>query len=203
MTERETTGHSGDTKSESGCTGMNARARRPAAFLDRDGVINVDRGYVHKREDIEWIAGAKEGIRWLNGAGFHVVVVTNQAGIAHGLYDEASVHSLHAWMRDELAAAGATVDAFYYCPYHPEGRVEQFRRTHIDRKPGPGMILRAFADLNIAREGSFLIGDRDSDIEAARAAGIPAYLFAGGNLADFLRACLEVPAVQALSDHGR
>ena len=201
MTERETTAHTGDTGSGGGRTGMNAR--RPAAFLDRDGVINVDRGYVHKPEDVEWIAGAKEGIRWLNGAGFHVVVVTNQAGIAHGFYDEACVETLHAWMRDQLTAAGATIDAFYYCPYHPEGRVQKFRRAHIDRKPGPGMILRAFADLNIARDGSFLIGDRDSDIEAARAAGIPGYLFAGGNLADFLRVCLDAPARQALSDRGR
>ena len=97
-----------------------------------------------------------------------MVVVTNQAGVAHGHYGEDSVLALHAWMRNELAAQGAIVDAFYYCPYHPEGRVEQFRKRHIDRKPGPGMILRAFADLDLDKAASFLIGDKESDIAAAR-----------------------------------
>src|SRR5262249_27863643 len=117
---------------------------RPAVFLDRDGVLNVDHGYVHRPEQVEWGPGAIGSVRRLNGLGYRVVVVTNQAGVAHGHYGEDSVFALHAWMRDALAAHGAVVDAFYHCPYHPEGRVEQFRRSHIDRKPGPGMILRAF-----------------------------------------------------------
>ena len=96
---------------------------------------------------------------------------------------------LHAWMRDELAVHGAFIDAFYYSPYHPDGKVERFRLAHADRKPGPGMILRALADLEIDKEKSFLIGDKQSDIAAAKAAGIPGFLFAGSNLAAFIDEC--------------
>lgn len=164
--------------------------RRPAAFLDRDGVINVDHGYVHRPAQLDWISGAPEAVRCLNDRGYRVVVVTNQAGIAHGYYDEECVHAIHAWMQKQLATIGAFVDAFYFCPYHPQGRVQRFRRSHIDRKPGPGMILQALSDLNIDKNRSFLIGDKDTDIEAARAAGLPGFLFTGGNLAVFVENCL-------------
>jgi D,D-heptose 1,7-bisphosphate phosphatase len=164
---------------------------RPAVFLDRDGVINVDHGYVHRPDQIEWVSGAIESIRRLNDLGYCVVVVTNQAGVAHGHYDEDSVVALHAWMREQLAAQGAVVDAFYHCPYHPEGVVAAYRRNHIDRKPGPGMILRAFSEFAIDRDASFLIGDRASDLAAAQAAGIPGFLFGGGDLLSFLETCLS------------
>jgi len=163
---------------------------RPAVFLDRDGVLNVDHGYVHRPEQVEWIPGAIETVRRLNDLGYRVVVITNQAGVAHGHYGEDSVHALHAWMRDQLAARGAIIDAFYHCPYHPEGRVAQFRRHHVDRKPGPGMILRACVDFAIDKDASFLIGDKETDVAAARAAGIPGFLFGGGNLLRFLETCL-------------
>jgi D,D-heptose 1,7-bisphosphate phosphatase len=163
-----------------------ARTNRPAAFLDRDGVINVDHGYIHRPDQVEWIPGAQESVRRLKELGYRVVVVTNQAGVAYGYYDEASVAALHLWMQNELAAQGAVIDAFYYCPYHPEAKVEKFRHAHFDRKPEPGMILRAMSDLQIDKAGSFLVGDRDTDIEAARRAGIRGLLFAGGNLAEFL-----------------
>ncbi len=165
--------------------------RRPAVFLDRDGVLNVDHGYVHRSDQIDWIPGAIAAVRALNDLGYRVVVVTNQAGVAHGHYEEEAVHVLHAWMQDELAVHGAFIDAFYHCPYHPEGRVERFRLTHIDRKPGPGMILRALADLEIDQDKSFLIGDKQSDIAAAQAAGIPGFLFTCGNLAQFADECLK------------
>jgi D,D-heptose 1,7-bisphosphate phosphatase len=168
-----------------------ARTHRPAAFLDRDGVINVDSGYVHRPDLVEWIPGAPEAIRRLNELGYRVVVVTNQAGVAHGYYREEDIHSLHAWMQDQLAAKGAFIDAFYYSPYHPEGRIEKYRQAHFDRKPEPGMILRAIADLHIDREGSFLIGDKETDIEAARRAGIRGLLFTCGNLAEFLDNSLD------------
>ena len=93
-------------------------------------------------------------------------------------------------MQDRLGEAGAFVDRFYYCPFHPEGRVEQYRRQHENRKPAPGMILQAFADYDCIKESSFLIGDQLSDIEAAEAAGIAGFLFAGGNLLDFVKGCL-------------
>jgi len=174
--------------------------RRPAAFLDRDGVLNVDHDYVHRPEQVEWIPGAVECVRRLNDIGYRVVVVTNQAGVAHGYYGEDSVHALHAWMSDQLATHGAFIDAFYHCPYHPEARVEEFRHTHVDRKPGPGMILRALSELDIDKDRSFLIGDKESDIAAARGAGIPSFLFTAGNLNEFLDRCLVVVAERASSD---
>ena len=134
--------------------------------------------------------GAHEAIRRLNDLGYRVVVVTNQAGVAHGYYGEDSVHILHDWMLEQLGAKGAFIDAFYHCPYHPDARIEQFRQDHIDRKPNPGMILRALADLNVDKSHSFLIGDTDNDIRAARQSGIPGFLFSHGNLAAFTEKCL-------------
>jgi D,D-heptose 1,7-bisphosphate phosphatase len=164
---------------ERGRRELAALRRRPAVFLDRDGVLNLERAYVHRPEQVEWIPGAIECVRRLNDLGYRVVVVTNQAGVAHGYYGEDNVHSLHAWMSDQLAAYGAFVDSFYHCPYHPQARIERFRRTHADRKPGPGMILRALSELDIDKNRSFLIGDKESDIVAARGAGIPGFLFGG------------------------
>src|SRR5262249_40731482 len=170
--------------------------RRPAAFLDRDGVINLDHGYVHRPDQVEWIPGAQESVRRLNDLGYRVVIVTNQAGVAHGYYGEENIIALHNWMQEELAARGAFIDAFYYCPYHPNARVERFRASHIDRKPNPGMILRALSDMQIDKHHSFLIGDKDSDIKCASSAGIRGFLFTGGNLAVFLDDCLgSLPTV--------
>jgi D,D-heptose 1,7-bisphosphate phosphatase len=159
---------------------------KPAVFLDRDGVLNIDRGYVHRPDQVNWIAGAQEAVRRLNDLGYRVIVVTNQAGVGHGYYEEDDIVVLHRWMQDQLAIRGAFIDAFYYCPHHPEARIEKYRGHHINRKPAPGMILQAFSDLAIRKDRSFLIGDKQSDIEAARSAGIPGFLFPGGNLATFL-----------------
>jgi D-glycero-D-manno-heptose 1,7-bisphosphate phosphatase len=167
-----------------------ALRRRPAAFLDRDGVINRDHGYVHRPDQVEWIPGAQESVRRLNDLGYRVVVVTNQAGVAHGYYNEEDIIVLHDWIQKELAAKGAFIDAFYYCPYHPKAQVERFRANHIDRKPNPGMIFRALSDMQIDMHRSFLIGDKDSDIECARTAGVKGFLFTGGNLAVFLDDCV-------------
>ena len=174
---------------EQGRQELLALFHRPAVFLDRDGVINVDRGYVHRPDQVDWIPGALDAVRGLNDRGYRVVVVTNQAGIAHGYYSEEMMHALHAWMQKQLAAKGAYIDAFYYCPFHPEARVKKYRGNHIDRKPSSGMILRALSDLQIERNGSFLIGDKEIDVEAARGAGIPGFFFQGGNLATFLNKC--------------
>lgn len=166
---------------------MPAFVRRPAAFLDRDGVLNHDDNYVHRPDQVRWIDGAKDAIRWLNDAGYYVFVITNQAGVAHGHYGEEQVHSLHAWMQRELQDAGAHVDRFEYCPYHPEGAVERYRRTSELRKPGPGMILKVRDEWPVDMAGSFMIGDRDIDMQAAAAAGIAGHQFPGGNLLDFVR----------------
>ena len=159
---------------------------RPAAFLDRDGVINVDHGYTYKPEELEFIDGAPAAIRRLNEAGYQVVVVTNQSGVARGYYTELDVDRFHAHMQAELAKVGARIDAFYSCPYHPEGIVAAYRVDHPDRKPKPGMILRALADLPIDAERSFLIGDLPSDMAAAAAANISGHRFPGGDLDDFV-----------------
>ncbi|RIJ27522.1 D-glycero-alpha-D-manno-heptose-1,7-bisphosphate 7-phosphatase [Henriciella algicola] len=159
--------------------------RRPALFLDRDGVLNVDRGYVSRIEDFEWIEGAKTCIANFNKRGWYVFVVTNQSGIARGYYTEADMQALHDHMTEELKEAGAHIDRFYHAPWHEDGEIARYRKSSIDRKPGPGMLLQAMADFNVNREQSFLIGDKDTDIDAARAAGVGAFLFRGGNLGVF------------------
>lgn len=166
---------------------MPAFLRRPAVFLDRDGVLNHDDNYVHRPEQVRWIDGAIEAVRWLNDAGYYVFVVTNQAGVARGLYGEEDVRRLHGWMQSELRRAGAHIDGFEYCPYHPEGTVDAYRRVSEFRKPGPGMILKLKKDWGIDGDGSLLIGDRDTDLQAAAAAGIRGHLFGGDNLLDLVR----------------
>jgi len=160
--------------------------KRPAAFLDRDGVLNEDTGYVHRADQVRWIPGAHKAIRWLNDAGYLVFLVTNQAGVARGIYEEEQVHGLHEWMGRELREHGAHIDGIEYCPYHPDGAVERYRRASDFRKPGPGMINKLLTDWPVDVARSFLIGDQESDLRAAEAAGIRGHLFAGGNLYDFV-----------------
>ncbi|TAJ71419.1 MAG: HAD family hydrolase [Phenylobacterium sp.] len=166
---------------------MPVPAAKPALFLDRDGVLNEDRGYVYRWEDFQWVAGARETVAAFNRAGWLVIVVTNQSGVGRGYYSEADVHALHARMQADLAEAGGRIDAFYHAPQHPEAPVEAYR--HPDpplRKPNPGMILQALQDWPIDRETSLLIGDKPSDLEAALRAGIRGVLFEGGDLRAFL-----------------
>ena len=153
-------------------TEMPAALSKPALFLDRDGVINRDHGYVHRYEDFDWMPGVIEGIKAARDAGHFVIVVTNQAGVARGFYDEAAIETLHRQVNAKLRRSGTWIDAFYYCPFHPDGVVPAYTGAHEDRKPNPGMLKRAMADFAIDKQGSLLIGDKDSDIEAARAVGI-------------------------------
>ncbi|HWA61314.1 MAG TPA: HAD family hydrolase [Caulobacteraceae bacterium] len=166
---------------------------RTAVIFDRDGVLNVDHGYVGQRERFEWTAGARAAVARLNAAEVLVIVASNQSGVARGYYDLAAVDELHAAMQADLAAEGAHIDAFYICPFHPEAAVEAFRvADHPDRKPNPGMILRALADFDLAPDRALMIGDQPSDLEAARRAGVRGVLFEGGDLAEFL-AGLKLP----------
>jgi D-glycero-D-manno-heptose 1,7-bisphosphate phosphatase len=160
---------------------------RPAIFLDRDGVLNEDQGYVHRWEDFRWIPGAREAVAAFNRAGWLAIVVTNQSGVGRGYYTEADMHALHAHMAEELALAGARIDAFYFCPHHPDAPDLAYRHPDPpDRKPNPGMILRALAEWPIDRARSILVGDKDSDMEAAQRAGVRSLHFQGGDLAAFL-----------------
>jgi len=171
-----------------------AQLLRPALFLDRDGVLNEDPGYVYRWEDFRWIEGAIEVVAAFNRAGWLVIVVTNQSGVGRGYYTEADMHALHARMAEELAAAGARIDAFYHAPHHPEAKLDAYRHPDPpDRKPNPGMILRALSEWPIDREASILVGDKLSDMEAATRAGIRGVLFPGGNLKTFLKAEALLP----------
>jgi D-glycero-D-manno-heptose 1,7-bisphosphate phosphatase len=162
---------------------------RPAAFLDRDGVINVDHGYTFRPADLRLTPTAAEGIRLLNDAGYLVIVVTNQSGVARGLYGTSDVEAFHARMTEALREQGARIDAYYYCAYHPEGTIAEYARDHEDRKPGAGMLMRAMADLPVDPARSFMIGDKPSDAQAAERAGLPARLIPAneGDLAAAVR----------------
>jgi len=167
------------------------RLTRPALFLDRDGVCNIDHGWVGTQERFEWVPGAKAAIRMAHIRGWHVFVVTNQAGVARGLYSEADVQSLHAWMQDELLRFGGLIDDVRYCPFHPEAVVPAYRRSSSWRKPEPGMILDLLRAWRLDPKRCVLIGDRLTDMAAAAAAGVTGHLFPGGNLADFVQPILD------------
>ncbi len=143
-----------------------------AVFFDRDGVLNIDHGYVYKSEDWQWTPGAIQAIKWCNDNDFLVIVVTNQSGVARGYYSEADVVSLHTWVNEDLNRCEARIDAFYYCPHYPDGKVAEYAIECTCRKPQPGMLLAAIAKYDIDVEFSLMFGDKPSDIDAATAAGI-------------------------------
>lgn len=165
--------------------------RRPTAFLDRDGVLNHDAGYIHKPEEFQWIEGAQDAVKHLNDAGHLVIVITNQSGVARGLFVEEDVQSLHIWINGRLQAKGAHVDAFYYCPHHPKAPLEAYRQDCDCRKPAPGMLRQAMSEWPVDPSRSFLIGDSERDITAAQAAGIPGHRFTGGNLLEMIKRIVE------------
>lgn len=169
--------------------------RRPAVFFDRDGVLNADTGYVHRWQDFRWLDGAKDAIRLCNDHGVFVFVVTNQAGVARGLYDESAVTDLHRWMDEELAVVGAHVDAYEFCPHHPDGVVEAYSTQCRRRKPESGMIQDLLRDWPVDAPRSFLIGDKQSDIDAAAGAGITGQRYTGGNLLSAVSARLMPPSI--------
>ena len=145
---------------------------RKALFLDRDGVINVDHGYVHRVEQFDFCPGITELIIYAVAAGYAVVVVTNQAGIGRGLYTEADFQKLNIWMLAELAKRGALIERIYHCPYHPDHGVGEYRRESPLRKPNPGMLLLAAQELGLDLSRSLIVGDHESDIQAGLRAGL-------------------------------
>lgn len=151
---------------------MTAAARATALFLDRDGVINVDRHYVHRALDFEFVPGIFELCAAARDIGHRLVVVTNQAGIARGYYSEADFQALTAWMVGRFRERGIEIERVYHCPFHPTEGIGEFRRDSFDRKPNPGMLLKARDELNLDLARSVLIGDHDTDIAAGAAAGV-------------------------------
>lgn len=165
-------------------------SKTPAVFFDRDGVLNVDHGYVHKPDEFQWIDGAREGIAALKSLGYLVFVFTNQSGVARGYYEEQDVRALHEWMQQQLAKIGGHIDAFAYCPHHPKSGRAPYLQECGCRKPAPGMLERLLAEWPVDRDRSFVVGDKDSDLQAGAAVGLPGILFQGGRLDDAIRAQL-------------
>jgi len=166
-------------------------ARRGAVFFDRDGVLNEDIGYAHRPDQLRWMPGAREAVKRANDAGLFTFVVTNQAGVARGLYDEAAIGAFHQAMQADLWAIGAHMDGFEYCPHHPDfGRDGSAPVDCRRRKPGPGMILDLMARWTIDPARSLLIGDRETDLAAASAAGIAGHLYETGSVDDLLARAL-------------
>ncbi|MEY9878645.1 D-glycero-D-manno-heptose 1,7-bisphosphate phosphatase [Bradyrhizobium sp. USDA 328] len=164
---------------------------RPAVFFDRDGVLNEDDGYAFDPNKIRWVKGAQQAVKAVNDAGYFAFVVTNQSGIARGFYKEQHVRNLHEWLLRELAVVGAHIDAFEFCPHHPDGLIPRYRVLCNCRKPQPGMIKALLERYPIDIGASFMVGDKQSDLAAAQAAGIAAHLFDGSNLHAFIAPLLN------------
>ena len=166
-------------------------SRRPAVFLDRDGTLNHDIGYVHRIADFRWFPGAVDAIRRLNESGYYVFVVTNQSGVARGIFDETAIHDLHRWMGEELRASGAHIDDIRYCPHHPQGTIASYRVACSCRKPAAGMLLDLMSVWPVIREASIMIGDKESDAAAGAAAGVSSAIVTPGRLEEYVERLLK------------
>lgn len=153
---------------------------RPAVFLDRDGTINVEAGYIRELENLNLIPGAAEAIRGLNKLGIPVILATNQSGPARGYYPESWVHALHERLISLLAAEGAKLDALYYCPHLPDGTVPEYTQNCECRKPEPGMLKQAAAEHDLDLSRSYMIGDKATDVEVGQNAGTHTVLLTSG-----------------------
>ncbi len=174
---------------------------RPAVFLDRDGTLNVDVGYMHAIDQLELFPWTADALRLLKRAGFALVVVTNQAGLARGLIAEGFVEDAHAELQRRLSSVGAGVDGFYYCPHHPMGTVEKFRGDCRCRKPNPGMVEDAARDLALDPRRSWVIGDKWLDVQLAAAVGARSILVRTGWGASEERQRPQGVTVEAVCDN--
>jgi D-glycero-D-manno-heptose 1,7-bisphosphate phosphatase len=174
-------------------------ARQPAVFLDRDGTLVEEVPYLHEAELVRLVPGACGALRELAAAGFALVVVTNQAGVAKGYYGEDAVERVHRRLRELLATGGVALDGVWYCPHHPNGAVPRLARPCRCRKPGPGMLEAAAADLGLDLGASYLVGNHPTDTGAARAAGVTSLFVTTGQAAD-RPAPQGVPAFGSLVD---
>lgn len=173
-----------------------------ALFLDRDGVINVNHGYVHQREDFDFIDGVFELVQRANAADMKVIVVTNQSGIARGMYTEEAFENLSQWMSNQFLEHRSHIDAIFHCPHHPNGSVETYRLACDCRKPKAGMLLRAAKELNIDLANSIMVGDKNIDMQAACAAGLTkAYWFTPEARDSAAISLIEEEAVKLATGH--
>lgn len=176
----------------------NGRMARPAIFMDRDGTINEDIGYVSSPDELIIYPYAASAIRLINDAGLKVVVITNQSGVARRLYDEATLATIHGRLIDEMARDDAHIDAVYYCPHHPHIGNAQYRKQCECRKPNPGMLHRAAREHDIDLSRSYVIGDKASDINLATNAGARGALVLTGYGRETLANRDEWPCAPAL-----
>lgn len=157
------------------------------AFFDRDGTLNVDKDYLYKITDFQWVPEGREALKYLADKGYKLFVITNQSGIARGYYTEEDMHKLHRFMNEELAPLGVAIEKFYFCPHHESGSVAKYAVKCDCRKPKSGMLEQCFAEYDVDREHSFMIGDRDRDIQSGEAVGIKGYKYEGGSLLEFIK----------------
>ena len=158
-----------------------------AVFFDRDGTLNVDIAYLHRPEDFVWIEGAQEAIKYVNDKGYLAILVTNQSGVARGYYPEEDVKAVYAWMNRALAPKGAHLDALFYCPHHPQGKIPAYTQTCNCRKPATGMVDAACSQFGIDRTKSFFVGDSASDMECAVRAGLQGIKYTSGSLLNCIK----------------
>lgn len=171
---------------------MSSPTRPVMVIFDRDGVLNVDHGYAFKPDELEWVPGARAAVKRVNDAGAVAVIATNQSGIGRGYYAESDMEAFHGEMLRQLAAEGARIDGIYFAPHHEDAAEDRYRvADHPDRKPNPGMLLRALADFGVATGDAVMIGDKPSDMEAARRAGVRGVRFEGGDLEALVAAELD------------
>ena len=161
-------------------------------FLDRDGVINVDKGYIYKADDFEWINGAIDTIKYIKSKGYYIFVVTNQSGIARGYYSENDVDKLHIYINEELRKFSSHIDDFFYSPYHPSVKDDKYDKFKNHRKPNTGMLEEACNKWSIDKSTSLLIGNSQTDIQCANNFGIPGYLFNGNDLFYFIQTKIKL-----------
>ena len=158
-----------------------------AAFLDRDGVINEDTGYLNNIKDFKWIEGAIEALKILKENNFLIIIISNQSGVSRGYFSEQDVHNLHKWINLQLSEHNVKIDDFFFSTEHPDTENSKTRR-----KPSPRMIEEAIEKYNLNRDDCFMIGDKDIDILAAKKAKIKGFLFEGGNLSYKIKKILNI-----------
>lgn len=174
---------------------------KPAVFLDRDGTVNVEKGYLYKIEDFEYLDGAVEGLRQLCAWGYSPVIITNQSGIARGYYGEEDFCKLTDWMLSDLEEKGIRIEGVYYCPHHPEGRLEKYTKICKCRKPKTGLFYQAAAELGLDLDKSIAIGDKPRDLAICNETAVKGFLLSDGSGSEKMGGYLVCKSWGEIIDH--